>query len=176
MNSTYSNISNIATYKAPQPIETWSLHDAANNNIPPDIREQFLTDDQGRVLFFTAPPVEFEGGGIAGSVSRGGMWIDGAADQTAEGKGGLVGHSSEYTAWKLKNKAEREAQREKRRAEASEERDTKRSRMTEETQKAIEKAKNGLLEKAVGVWARGMGKATVELERGLQGERGVDTQ
>jgi len=45
-------------YKAPNAIEVWSLPDQANNSIPPEIRRQFQTDDHGRVLFFTAPPVE----------------------------------------------------------------------------------------------------------------------
>ncbi|KAF2641506.1 Bromodomain-containing protein [Massarina eburnea CBS 473.64] len=44
-------------YKAPQPVEVYTLPDHANASIPADIREQFHRDDQGRVLFFTAPPV-----------------------------------------------------------------------------------------------------------------------
>jgi chromatin structure-remodeling complex subunit RSC1/2 len=44
------------TYKAPSPVEVWHLPDAANSNIPPEIRAQFQTDSHGRVLFFTAPP------------------------------------------------------------------------------------------------------------------------
>jgi chromatin structure-remodeling complex subunit RSC1/2 len=46
-----------ASYKAPSPVEVWHLPDAANASIPPDVRSQFHTDAQGRVLFFTAPPV-----------------------------------------------------------------------------------------------------------------------
>jgi hypothetical protein len=44
-------------YRAPNPNEVYFLPDAANAAIPLDIREQFQTDSQGRVLFFTAPPV-----------------------------------------------------------------------------------------------------------------------
>jgi chromatin structure-remodeling complex subunit RSC1/2 len=44
-------------YKAPQPVEVYILNDHANASIPPEIREQFQRDEQGRVLFFTAPPL-----------------------------------------------------------------------------------------------------------------------
>lgn len=43
---------------APRPVEVYHLNDAANSAIPADIREEFHTDDQGRVLFFTAPPLD----------------------------------------------------------------------------------------------------------------------
>lgn len=44
---------------APRPVEVFHLSDAANAAIPEDIRTQFHCDDQGRVLFFSAPPVDF---------------------------------------------------------------------------------------------------------------------
>lgn len=37
--------------------ETYVLSDPANASIPREIREQFPTDDQGRLLFFTQPPL-----------------------------------------------------------------------------------------------------------------------
>lgn len=43
-------------YKAPNPVEVWHLPDTANASIPAAIRDQFQQDEQGRVLFFTAPP------------------------------------------------------------------------------------------------------------------------
>lgn len=43
---------------APRPIEVFHLSDAANAAIPADIREQFHCDDQGRVLFFSTPPLD----------------------------------------------------------------------------------------------------------------------
>lgn len=33
------------------------MNDHANASIPPEIREQFQRDEQGRILFFTAPPL-----------------------------------------------------------------------------------------------------------------------
>ena len=47
-----------SSYRDPPPIEVYTLPDAANASIPPEIREQFDRDEQGRVLFFTAPPVQ----------------------------------------------------------------------------------------------------------------------
>ncbi|RAL08414.1 putative RSC complex subunit (RSC1) [Aspergillus homomorphus CBS 101889] len=43
---------------APRPIEVFHLSDTANAAIPADIREQFHCDDQGHVLFFSAPPLD----------------------------------------------------------------------------------------------------------------------
>ncbi|OOF98509.1 hypothetical protein ASPCADRAFT_512767 [Aspergillus carbonarius ITEM 5010] len=43
---------------APRPIEVFHLSDSANAAIPEDIREQFHCDDQGRVLFFSSPPLD----------------------------------------------------------------------------------------------------------------------
>jgi hypothetical protein len=38
--------------------EVYVLPDSANASIPKDIRDRFHTDELGRVLFFTGPPVE----------------------------------------------------------------------------------------------------------------------
>jgi chromatin structure-remodeling complex subunit RSC1/2 len=46
------------SYNPPKPAEVYHLSDALNLAIPADIREQFQTDDQGRVLFFTTPPLD----------------------------------------------------------------------------------------------------------------------
>lgn len=43
---------------AKPPDEVFHLSDSANAAIPADIREQFQTDEQGRVLFFTKPPLD----------------------------------------------------------------------------------------------------------------------
>ncbi|KAL1303346.1 hypothetical protein AAFC00_006745 [Neodothiora populina] len=46
-----------SSYRDPAPIEVYTLPDVANASIPPSVRQQFEQDDQGRVLFFTAPPM-----------------------------------------------------------------------------------------------------------------------
>ncbi|KAI0542464.1 hypothetical protein GGR58DRAFT_510159 [Xylaria digitata] len=46
------------TYNPPRPIEVYRLDDATNASIPADVREQFLRDGAGNVLFFTQPPLD----------------------------------------------------------------------------------------------------------------------
>jgi len=46
------------SYNPPRPIEVFHLTDSANNAIPQDIRDQFQQDENGHVLFFTAPPLD----------------------------------------------------------------------------------------------------------------------
>jgi chromatin structure-remodeling complex subunit RSC1/2 len=82
------------SYKAPSPVEVWHLPDAANASIPADIRSQFHTDAQGRVLFFTAPPVP-----------------------PPEVKEKKLTHSPSYLAFRARQIRERREQSTKRRAE-----------------------------------------------------------
>lgn len=60
---------------APRPIEVFHLSDTANAAIPASIRAQFHQDDQGRVLFFSTPPLDI-----------------------VSGKGANLGHSLKYLA------------------------------------------------------------------------------
>ncbi|KAF1808490.1 Bromodomain-containing protein [Eremomyces bilateralis CBS 781.70] len=46
-------------YKAPT-IDVYHLDDRANSSVPPEIRKQFHTDRQGRILFYAAPPAQTE--------------------------------------------------------------------------------------------------------------------
>lgn len=78
-------------YRAPQPVEVYVLPDHANASIPADVREQFQQDDQGRVLFFTAPPINNPG--------------------FVKDDGQAIGHSARYLAMKAKREAQRAAKR-----------------------------------------------------------------
>ncbi|KAH9861877.1 hypothetical protein IAQ61_010078 [Plenodomus lingam] len=78
-------------YKAPQPIEVYVLNDHANAGIPEDIRQQFQRDDKGRVLFFTAPPLNIH--------------------QPLTKDGHALGHSARYLAAKARKEALRAAKR-----------------------------------------------------------------
>lgn len=74
-----------STYPDFRAAEVFVLSDTANASIPKHIRDKFPQDDQGRVLFFTKPPVEH--------------------DMTVRGKDGQVlRHTEKY----LKAKEERE--------------------------------------------------------------------
>jgi chromatin structure-remodeling complex subunit RSC1/2 len=74
-----------AGYKAPQPVEVFVLNDHANLSIPQDVREQFQRDEKGRVLFFTAPPLNVE--------------------QPLTSSGRSLGHSARYLAAKARKDA-----------------------------------------------------------------------
>lgn len=83
-------------YKAPPPIEVYTLNDHANASIPQDIREQFQTDEKGRVLFFTAPPLN--------------------VSQPLAKDGKALGHSAAYLAARARRE---QAKAEKRKADAA---------------------------------------------------------
>ena len=89
-----------AGYKAPQPVEVYVLNDHANSSIPQDIREQFQRDERGRVLFFTAPPLN--------------------VDQPLTKEGRALGHSARYLAAKAKKDALKSAKRKAEEADAHE--------------------------------------------------------
>ncbi|KAF1929145.1 Bromodomain-containing protein [Didymella exigua CBS 183.55] len=78
-------------YKAPPPVEVYTLSDHANASIPHDIREQFQTDEKGRVLFFTAPPLN-----ISQPLTRDGR---------------PLGHSAAYLAARARREKARAAKR-----------------------------------------------------------------
>ena len=76
-----------------RPHEIFRLSEQANAQIPEEVRQQFQQDDQGNVLFFTAPPVD-------------------VLPPLKEGS--AVGHSARYLAEKLRRKM---ALKEKRKAQ-----------------------------------------------------------
>lgn len=45
-------------YIPPRPPEVYTLPDAVNESLPENLRVKFRHDDAGRVLFFTAPPLD----------------------------------------------------------------------------------------------------------------------
>lgn len=83
-------------YKAPPPVEVYILNDHANASIPQDIRDQFQTDEKGRVLFFTAPPLN--------------------VSQPLTKDGRTLGHSAAYLAARARRE---KARAEKRKADAT---------------------------------------------------------
>ena len=90
-------------YNPPRPPEVYALPDNLNEALPKEVRETFQSDSNGRVLFFTAPPLERPHKGIS-----------------HESAG--LGHSSRYLAGLAEWRAEREKkrkERDERNAEAS---------------------------------------------------------
>lgn len=104
-------------------MEVYILPDHANASIPPHVREQFQRDEQGRVLFFTAPPV-----------NRG--------SNIVQKEGRALGHSARYLAAKAKRDAERAAKR-----KADEVNATSRAEATKKARiEAEEKLQKGIAE------------------------------
>ncbi|KAJ9659774.1 hypothetical protein H2201_007210 [Coniosporium apollinis] len=80
----------IANYNAPRAPEVYHLDNNANASIPKDIRDQFHCDSQGRVLFYTTPPINVE---------------------IPERQGRALGHSVRYLAAKQRREMELRAKR-----------------------------------------------------------------
>lgn len=104
------------------------MADHANNSIPSEIREQFQCDEKGRVLFFTAPPLNIE--------------------QPLTKDGRTLGHSARYLAAKVKKEAMKAAKRKAGEASIDETREAaKRAKAAEEEQ--FKKAVSDLNTKAL---------------------------
>ena len=56
---------NAHIYNVPRAPEVYTLAEAVDAAIPPDVRERYQCDEQGRVLFFTAPPLQRPSNGVA---------------------------------------------------------------------------------------------------------------
>ncbi|KAF2204109.1 Bromodomain-containing protein [Delitschia confertaspora ATCC 74209] len=139
-------------YKAPQPVEVFVLADHANNSIPSEIREQFQCDKQGRVLFFTSPPI---------------------VPPQEEDENVPLGHSAGYLARRIERERLRgEKRKREERTKEQRELEVKRAK-TEALQKFQEKV--GELEmKAQKLLEGELAKATaVDLE-GLYGVEGLE--
>lgn len=52
-------------YNPPRPVETYTLPEAMDAAIPSEVRDRFQRDEQGRILFFTAPPLNRAHNGVA---------------------------------------------------------------------------------------------------------------
>lgn len=65
-------------YNPPRPVEVYTLSDAANEAIPEDVRKVYHRDEQGRVLFFTAPSSEHhELGKESAGLAHSAKYLDG---------------------------------------------------------------------------------------------------
>jgi chromatin structure-remodeling complex subunit RSC1/2 len=82
-------------YNPPRPPEVYALPDNINDTLPKELRQTFQHDSAGRVLFFTAPPLERSHKGIS-----------------HESAG--LGHSVKYLAGRKEWLAEREKKRKER--------------------------------------------------------------
>jgi chromatin structure-remodeling complex subunit RSC1/2 len=139
-----------AGYKAPQPVEVFVLNDHANLSIPQEIREQFQRDEKGRVLFFTAPPLNVE--------------------QPLTKEGRALGHSARYLAARAKKDAMKAAKRKAEEAGAAEREEAAKKAKTDE-QKKFKQAVSELGTKALKALEDQLAAATkTELEASFNGK------
>ncbi|KAF7563758.1 hypothetical protein G7046_g372 [Stylonectria norvegica] len=82
-------------YNPPRPPEVYTLPDNLNETLPAEIRQSFQHDDKGRILFFTAPPLDRPHKGISNESAG-------------------LGHSIKYLAGRQEWLAEREKKRKER--------------------------------------------------------------
>ncbi|KAE8450030.1 hypothetical protein EG329_007169 [Mollisiaceae sp. DMI_Dod_QoI] len=135
-------------YNPPRVVEVFTLPEGANNAIAADIRAQFHTDDYGKILFYTAPPLDI--------------------NPIPEEKQSL-GHSLRYLADRARNK---QADLKKRKArelelEAAAIETAKRTKIeAERQQQSI--IENSL--KAIKSWSKEMDSGTDELYKQLDDE------
>jgi chromatin structure-remodeling complex subunit RSC1/2 len=130
-------------------VEVYVLPDHANASIPADIREQFQRDEQGRVLFFTAPPVN--------------------SSRIVAKEGQALGHSARYLALKAKRDAARVAKRKADEATAAA-REEAAKRARSETEMKLKKDVAQLRLKAMHALEEQLSLATVEDLQKLAGQ------
>jgi chromatin structure-remodeling complex subunit RSC1/2 len=106
--SSTSHATHANVYNPPRQSEIYTLSETANSAIPADVRNQFHRDDYGKVLFFTAPPLNI--------------------DPVPE-KAQVLGHSLRYLADKARNKEADEKKRKARAARLEEEASERAKRM-----------------------------------------------
>lgn len=143
-----SHASHGNAYNPPRPIEVYTLADTANASIPADIRAQFHHDEYGKVIFFTAPPLD--------------------VNPIPEEKQTL-GHSLRFLADKARNEEEDEK---KRKAKESEMQATATERV-KRLKSDKEGNKNWILDQklaALQKWTADMENGTDKLYKDLYGE------
>jgi chromatin structure-remodeling complex subunit RSC1/2 len=144
-----TGISAVNAYNPPRPVEVYHLSDAANHSIPEDIREKFHRDECGRILFFTAPPLD---------------------PLPPIKKGDAVGHSVRYLARKQKHMEAMQLKR-KRDQEAYEAEAETRKKAKREEEERLGAQVAELKEKAIGMLEQQMVDATVRMYKKRYGER-----
>lgn len=132
------------SYRDPPPIEVYTLPDQANLSIPAEVRELYQRDENGRVLFFTTPPV---------------------AANAASSEGVPTGHSVRYLAARVRRQEELARRRsEAEAARESEEREAKKARLANE--KDTEGQLEALKKKAMGVLEQKLAEGILDGEMG----------
>lgn len=140
-----SHVSHGNAYNPPRAIEVYTLPDSANSSIPADVRSQFHTDEFGRIIFYTSPPLD-------------------SNPVLEESKS--LGHSLKYLANKVRRKEELEKKRKLRDIELEIEKNEKLKRAKAEA----EVRNQAILDtqaKAIKAWTENLEKGTEKLYKHL---------
>jgi chromatin structure-remodeling complex subunit RSC1/2 len=137
------------THNPPRPVEVYTLDDALNESIPAEIREQFQRDEQGRVLFFTQPPLDRAHRGLS-SESAG------------------LGHSVRYLADRAWDIEDRRAKR-RARDELRKEEERKRHQLDENEAKALRAELMDAASDVILAWVDSMNKENEVLKKQYDG-------
>lgn len=75
----HANAQPTNVYNVPRAPEVFTLQESLDAAIPEDIHKQFDRDENGRILFFTAPPLKRPENGVADAYTRLGHGVEYAA-------------------------------------------------------------------------------------------------
>ena len=143
-------------YNVPRAPEVYTLADPVDAAIPAEVREQFQRDEQGRVLFFTAPPLNRPANGVA------------------EQHAGL-GHSVRHLATIGELRAERARKRKERdealalEHEANKKLAVFRERQAHRRAEEEQKEQADMLEKVLVAWAAEIDRGTAVIDEAMGG-------
>ncbi|KAL2194527.1 hypothetical protein P885DRAFT_42786 [Corynascus similis CBS 632.67] len=143
-------------YNVPRAPEVYTLADHVDAAIPADVREQFQRDEQGRVLFFTAPPLNRPAHGVA--------------EQHA-----ALGHSVRHLASISELRAERARKRKERDEALAREREANKklaAHRERQTQRQVEEEQKNQAEKLENfliAWAAEIDRGTNVIDEALGG-------
>jgi chromatin structure-remodeling complex subunit RSC1/2 len=141
-------------YNPPRQSEIYTLSETANSAIPADVRNQFQKDDYGKILFFTAPPLNVS---------------------PVPEKVQVLGHSLRYLADKARNK-EADEQKRKARAARLEQEATERVKRMKVEEDSMKQFILDQKAKVLKKWADDMDRGTDELYKLLHGENWEETR
>ena len=134
-------------FEPPKSAEVFVLYDHVNASIPEDVRNNFHRDSEGRIIWYSAPPVLREKPTLSGGIS---------------------GHSLRYLAKKARDEEILARKRKEREGEREEEGREKKRKIEEDNEKLREEAER-LLEVGIKLTAEKMQKGTEALYRGMFG-------
>ena len=136
-------------YNPPRPVEVYHLGDSANHSIPEEIRQQFHRDEHGRILFFTAPPLDIR--------------------PPSGSNGQPLGHSVKYLAEKVR-RADEVREKRKRALHEKEEAEEAAKKAKRKEQEELSSKVAELRVRALGILDQQIEEGTLEIWKAVYGD------